>query len=452
MQMSAQYFATPMSAPFGVRASATQISADATPIYQQVLTWVLLLPMLYLVVYGQFSLTNLSNSALMTENGDLLQTSQSIRPQVVLYVVFMVAFILVGHREIWRVAVNNRLLLLGPLLAALSVTWSESPLLTLRVAIELTMTTLFAFYLSERFSTEHLMKLLMFVGTVAAISSILLALFAPEYGIYHRDGSGAWQGIFSHKNALGVGMAFLLTPVFFSAQRLVLKLGYGALLLFLIGMSQSREAWFVTIGILAFTAWLSIFRRLRGKESLLLTAITIAAAIAMVVLGVLYLDPLMRFIGKDPTLTGRTEIYRAVLASIVKHPILGYGYGAFWHGLNHESLIIALRIHWMTVGYAENGFLELWLWLGTIGLCLVLLYFGKAIGQSIQLLHSRYYTPRVGWFSVIIFLELMTNIEAGVVLAPSHINWTMTLIAFVGLGNEMRQKGQLTTTRADLQT
>jgi O-antigen ligase len=141
-----------------------------------------------------------------------------------------------------------------------------------------------------------------------------------------------------------------------------------------------------------------------------------------------------------------------VLASIVKHPILGYGYGAFWHGLNHESLIIALRIHWMTVGYAENGFLELWLWLGTIGLCLVLLYFGKAIGQSIQLLHSRYYTPRVGWFSVIIFLELMTNIEAGVVLAPSHINWTMTLIAFVGLGNEMRQKGQLTTTRADLQT
>jgi exopolysaccharide production protein ExoQ len=411
----------------------------STPIYQQVLAWVLLLPLLYLVAYGQLSFTNQPNNAMMTENGDLLQTSQGIRPHVVLYLASMVTFILTGYREIWRVMLRNKFLLLAPLLAILSAAWSESPLLTLRTSAELTMTTLFAFYLSERLSTEQLMKLLMFVGTIAAILSVVLACFLPQYGIYHRDASNAWEGICSHKNALGVGMTFLLTPVFFVRLRLALKVGYSALLLFLIGMSQSRGAWFIAIGVLAFAAWLMLFRRLRKVEALLLAVLTSAAVVSMVALGVLYLDPVMRFIGKDPTLTGRTEIYRAVMESIVKHPILGYGFGAFWHGVNPESLTIALRIHWMSIGYSENGFLELWLWLGTTGLAIVLLYFGRAIMQSIRLLKSQYYTPRVGWFSIIIFLELIANAEGGVVLAPVHLEWTLTLIALVGLTNEVQR-------------
>jgi O-antigen ligase len=231
-------------------------------------------------------------------------------------------------------------------------------------------------------------------------------------------------------------MAFLLTPVFFSAQRLALKLGYCALLLFLIGMSQSRGAWFATIGIIAFAAWLSIFKRLRSRESLLWLAGTGVTITGMVLLGLLYLDPLMRFIGKDPTLTGRTEIYSAVLESIAKHPILGYGYCAFWHGLNPESINIASRIHWMSIGYAENGFLELCLGLGASGLLLVFFFFARAIRQSVRLIRSRRYSERIGWFSVIISLELINNIEAGAVMAPGHLDWILTLIAFIGLSNE----------------
>jgi O-antigen ligase len=352
----------------------------------------------------------------------------------------MAVLFIVGYQKIWRVAVNNKLLLLGPLFAALSSLWSESPVLTLRMSADLTITTLFAFYLSERFSAEHLMKLLMFVGTVGAIVSLFLVLFFPEYGLYHRGGGSEWQGIFSHKNALGTGMAFLLTPVFFSRQRPALKLGYGILLLFLIAMSQSRGAWFVTVGVCAFVGWLSVYRRLRGQESLLLTVATVAAALTMVVLGLLYLEPLMRFIGKDPTLTGRTEIYRAVLGPIFKHPYLGYGYKAFWFGANHESLLLNTNRNWVSIGYAENGFLELWLELGAAGLGLVLIMFGKVIRHSVRLIRHRYYTPSVGWFAVIIFLELITNIEAGQVMVPTTIEWLLTLIALVGLAKEVRTK------------
>ncbi len=147
----------------------------------------------------------------------------------------------------------------------------------------------------------------------------------------------------------------------------------------------------------------------------------------------------MRFIGKDPTLTGRTDIYLAVLESIFKHPLLGYGFGAFWVATNPEPFLIGLRIHWMTIGYAENGLLELWLELGTVGLGLVLIMFGKAISQSVRLIRSRYYNPRIGWFTSIIFLELISNIEAGQVMVPGTINWVLTLIAFIGLAKEMHE-------------
>jgi hypothetical protein len=186
--MSTRYLAPQMAMPFGGRANTAHFWPDETPVYQQVLTWVLLIPLLYLVVDGQFSITNSYNSALMTENGYLLRTAQGIRPQVVLYYLLMAAFIVSGYREIWRVILTNKVLLLAPLFAALSATWSESPLMTCRVSFELMMTTLFAFFLSERFSTERLMKLLMFVGTVAGLLSVILAIFLPNYGIYHRGG------------------------------------------------------------------------------------------------------------------------------------------------------------------------------------------------------------------------------------------------------------------------
>src|ERR1700693_4366248 len=105
--MSTQYLAPRMAIPYERKANTAQMSAGVTPVYQQVLTWVLLIPLLYLVADGQFSITNAYNSALMTENGYLLTTAQGIRPQVVLYYFLMAAFILSGYGEIWRVILHT---------------------------------------------------------------------------------------------------------------------------------------------------------------------------------------------------------------------------------------------------------------------------------------------------------------------------------------------------------
>ena len=109
----------------------------------------------------------------------------------------------------------------------------------------------FAFYLVERFTANELMNLFLMVGALAAIGSLFLVVFFPEYGLQNRDmiPSGAWEGIFPHKNNCGQIMTFLMLPAFFihlsSRSAKIVRVAYIALVLLIIVMSQSAGAWVV---------------------------------------------------------------------------------------------------------------------------------------------------------------------------------------------------------------
>ena len=435
--MGTRYISAPMDVAYARPFAGRGLDADSMPIYQQVLCWLLLFPLLFHVANGQFSIFSEANNPLRTQAGNLLKMDQGMRPQIILYFVTMLLFVAWGYRHIWRVAIYNKLILSGIALGVVSAIWSHSRMLTLRMSFMLFLTTCFAFYLSDRFSTERIMRLMMFVGVVTVVLSLILIAFFPQYGVFHRGGGPEWQGICSHKNTLGFSLAFLLTPIFFTSHRLFLKVGYASLLLPVIALSRSRGAWFITAVMFMFVGWLALSRRLKNKDALLLSVASAVLVFGGILLLIIYLEPAMKAIGKDPTLTGRTGIYLAVLGAIGKQPILGYGLGAFWFGANPESLNVAREINWPGIGYAENGFLELALGLGAVGVGLALLLFGRAIRQASKLIRAGLYNPRIGWFCTIIFLELVTNIEGGIVMAPDNLNWTLTLIAFVGLAKEL---------------
>jgi O-antigen ligase len=360
---------------------------------------------------------------------------------VVLNLLALAAFVFAGHRKISRTLIHNKFVLLTLLFAASSALWSEDPPVTLRMSAELALSTCFACYLISRMSVANLMNLLMFVGTIAAIASTILALFFPRYGVFQGYAGGAWQGICIQKNTLGLSMAFLLTPVFFVRKPLLLKLAYSALILFLIGMSQSRGAWVETAGVLVFVAWLAVYRRFKAKQSFLFLLMSFALLVALSLCCLLNLPALAILLGKDPTLTGRTAIYSAVLNSILKRPILGYGFGAFW-GFTQESASVGMAVGWSNIGYAENGLLELGLELGMVGVGLVALLFVRAFRQSIRLINSSQYNASVGWFSTLLVLEVLSNIESGWLMTANQIDWLLTLIAFLGLADEVRKLHQ----------
>jgi O-antigen ligase len=73
-------------------------------------------------------------------------------------------------------------------------------------------------------------------------------------------------------------------------------------------------------------------------------------------------------IGRDPTLTDRTKIWNALL-SMDTNPLLGTGYESFWLGSRLDLVFQKAHVH---VSEAHNGYLEVYLNLGVIGLLLVI--------------------------------------------------------------------------------
>ena len=73
----------------------------------------------------------------------------------------------------------------------------------------------------------------------------------------------------------------------------------------------------------------------------------------------------LELIGKDPTLTGRTEIWAYVIPDIWMKPWLGWGYFGFWQLTNPVAFKISNAMHWV-VSQAHNGLLEFLLNVGVL--------------------------------------------------------------------------------------
>jgi len=74
---------------------------------------------------------------------------------------------------------------------------------------------------------------------------------------------------------------------------------------------------------------------------------------------------LLRLLGRTATLTGRTEIWKAVL-SFHTNQLIGTGYDSFWLGKRIEKV-------WEIIGYkgiaeAHDGYLEIYINMGWLGL------------------------------------------------------------------------------------
>jgi O-antigen ligase len=75
----------------------------------------------------------------------------------------------------------------------------------------------------------------------------------------------------------------------------------------------------------------------------------------------------LKALGRDPTLTDRTEVW-GLLLSLVRNPLLGTGFESFWLGERIQKIWTA---YWWHPNQAHNGYLEVYLSLGWIGVTLL---------------------------------------------------------------------------------
>jgi exopolysaccharide production protein ExoQ len=271
-------------------------------------------------------------------------------------------------------------------LALVSFIWADSPALVLQRSIAVFGATLLGIAMAIRLSVEDQLRLLSWLLRIIAALSLVCVLLFPEYGISGLVlGQREWQGVFPYKNALGSVMALSLLvewhlPAHTRFAKIMSRLAMllSAVLLFFSGSITPLVALLgslIFVGMYKFAA-----QRLRIPMYAIVLAILLIVATGFSVL-LAGSQSVTDALGRTSDLTGRTEIWTIVASIVPARPVLGYGYEGFWFGASPESQAIDQAMG-ETIVYSHNGYLEVLLNLGAIGLLLTLAFLGAGVKRA----------------------------------------------------------------------
>jgi O-antigen ligase len=329
----------------------------------------------------------------------------------------------------WRPA---GLVLVLVALAAISILWSSDPQTTGRRVLALAFTTLFGLYLPASFGGRDCSRLLAATFLVMAVGALAACLGNPAFGIDHDANPGAWKGLWYEKNQMGDVMAYgamasaaaALTDPKWRRWWLLGALFCAGLVV----MSRSLTFLVVLLGALGCMGLFYWARRgpIAGLISswVCVTVLSVVALFASV-----SSDAFYNLLGKDPTISGRTDIWRAARHWADQAPWLGYGYEGFWTDASTPAKYIRGELGW-PVPNAHNGWLDVRLELGWVGFALVAVVFAAA---SVAVLVRGWKVKDGGWSAAFFISFLVATLSESLILEQNDLSWVLCVAAMTRL-------------------
>ena len=281
---------------------------------------------------------------------------------------------------------RNAPIILFLLYCLVSVSWAEFPVVSFKRWVRAAGDVMMILVLLTDRNPEIAFKTtLSRIGFLLVPLSILFIRFYPELGrTYSSGGRPMWTGVCTDKNALGalcmVAGAVILWRLLnlrdiHGRERRAQMTALTAVFLMVVYLlplvdSKTAQMCFIFATIVIVFRWL--FRQHWAMFSFTVGAI--AACYAVLILGAG--GGALETIGRDATLTGRTDVWEQVLrfahdppAPVERHsPWLGAGYENFWVGERQ------IRLRAYGGNQAHNGYLEVYVnigWMGVIFLGIV---------------------------------------------------------------------------------
>ncbi|WP_445635503.1 O-antigen ligase-related domain-containing protein [Nostoc sp. DSM 114161] len=348
-----------------------------------------------------------------------------------------IAFLLIILRwkKVIYVSSKNKLIWTFLGVCAISSFWSLDPDTTTRRVFGLIGTTFFGVYLASRYTLKEQLKLCAYMLGISAVACFLIVFLMPQYGIGVDDHASAWRGIYSQKNTLGrrfvlSGAIFFFLAMTTRQNRWVLWFGYVASAILVLFSSSTTSLG----NLLILTGAFPVYQRiLRLKYTTLIPALAFIStiSIAFYALFVTYADQILGSIGKDTTLTGRSEIWPAVLEMVQKKPLLGYGYGAFWYGADTSGAAYVQESAGWPTPTAHNGFLDLLLALGVVGFLVFLAGFLSSFFKGIYFIRLNRMLENNVWLLIYLTFLAFANFTETVLIEQNSIEWTLYVSAIL---------------------
>lgn len=268
------------------------------------------------------------------------------------------------------------------LYAALSMAWSDYPLVTFKHWTKgVGDLLMILIVLSEPDISVAIRRLVTRLGFVLVPLSLLLIWYYPLLGRIHTmDWTPEAVGVATQKNGLGelcdiFGLAFLWR--FRNAyndredpnrvRRLVSLSTVLAMIVWLLHLCNSVTS-ICALSIAGVVMLFSARPAFRRRPAFVHFLIAGVLVLAMYALFFQSSGGLVASLGRNPTLTGRTTVWPK-LVNLVSHPLVGVGYESFWLGSRLQKVWVITQ--GLKINEAHSGYVEMFITLGWVGLALL---------------------------------------------------------------------------------
>jgi len=330
--------------------------------------------------------------------------------------------------------------------AGLSVMWSIDPDTTLRRAIALAATTLLGLYLASSLGGRRFAELTALTMLLLALGSYFVCLAVPSMGVSHDVNAGTWRGLWYEKNEMGAMMVYAslaaVAALLTNPRRRLLWAGSLVLFIGLIIMTRSATS-LLCLMIVLGGATVFTFMRLGQAASVLAVWLGVTGFAALAGLYIFAPTFFYAALGKDATFTGRTDIWNAVLRAHEAEPVLGYGYAAFWGRHSDIANWIRDALQWR-VPSAHNGWLDLLIQLGLVGVVIYALIFGASLLAAV----TRH--QRVGdgyWATLFLAVYTLQTMSESIILVHNNLSWVFAVAAMARILGPAPAKARAAATR-----
>jgi O-antigen ligase len=279
-------------------------------------------------------------------------------------------------RKVGLILRANVPMLLFSLYCAISILWSDYPDVAFKRWIKaLGVFVMVMIVLTDSDPAAATKRLLARLGFLYIPISVLFIKYYPAISrVYSRwEGELSYTGVADDKNMLGmgclvfgIGAAWRVAGAFSSGQKTRWKgsaIAHGCIFvmaLWLLWKSNSMTSlscFIMACGVIVAMK-IPVFRR-SPMIHVLVASVTVFSVCVLF----LNVGGILAALGRNPTLTGRTELWNRIIG-MADNPLLGAGFESFWLG---ERLAKLWSIYWWHPNESHNGYLELFLNLGWLG-------------------------------------------------------------------------------------
>ena len=349
--------------------------------------------------------------------------------QVVYSSIFIISFfaLIPRYKDFFYWINREKFIVFFLLWCGITIIWAIDPVVAFKRYFQYLTTSIVFISILINFKDEKIiLKTLSIILSIYLFVSLIVSLTIPQA----TDPSfNTWRGLHSTKNNLGqtagLSIIFFFTMLF-RENELIKKTALSLFLFIAIILLLGSFSMTNIILIMIFFTLFIVFKSnklfaplgIKNKTAYLIIFFVFILLLTILALGSDLYTKFFEFIGKDPTLTGRTDVWSLVIASS-NNLITGVGFQSFWIP-EHLSKIILFQ-YWVPT-QSHNGYVDIVLETGFVGLFLFLFVL-YSFARKIKIKEN-------GIWILIVIYTLLLNFSESTLIRPHHFTNVLFYLSF----------------------